>query len=780
MKCRNWVFREQAIPEDSAHITSIESLCADRIHDRDDVSRFASRFASPPTELQASRREAADLRSLAEARLKLFVEAVQSHVPSRISSERIEGYRSRLAEELESIESAGAEGIVMSAHWVRETLSNAKVEAYARGSANNSLVCYLLGLTQVNPFYENLPFQRFCHAERATPPDIDFDLPSSQAEIRTTVIASRSDTAGLMTVCPATFLEGLRRALSIADVSRAEELARHLRESWPNVASRPTQAVLLEYPDLLQKLAELRPGEGHKMELAVDVLTFYDGRPLRTIPHVGVAFFDGPAAKRLPCLPAPDQSGTIQAAVPYDVAATASICKIDLIPNTHLDLLRAVEGALDLCGQPEIPHGSVALNPAHFEAIFDHARLAAIPQLGKHARLAAAMRPRSIHDIASLLALVRLPREAQDSFLSKQALPVDGEAGEIIRRLTRHTRGTVLFEEQMMSALVDLTGMGYADADRLRKHPAEHREQVRLAVSKNHPEADKIADLLCGANKLFNQGHAYAYANLIARTAYAKAEHPAEFFAAFVGECRGEERFKATLSALAYEIRTMGVRLEPPNDRTPRTIPAGRPRNSLTPSRITHPAVQLGLDIFPAVPDTDIERLEKGLTPVAEDTSRVLGILQNTQEFFREVGFVPDSLHPGFSARSSTGLRLRLPGSLEVVDAAANPVSVFGFLVDVERPRPSAKNHYVKVRFASMLGDPPTVATRFFRDPSDATGFFNAMAAAKGHPSVLHLACNHHRGRYYWNVESISPAACTMPCEQFVEAARRRLTQGRG
>ena len=104
---------------------------------------------------------------------KLCVEALLAYTPAKRS---IRKYEERLEYELEIIKDLGMAGYFVLVRNYVEWCGDKGICIEARGSANGSLVCFLLGITQVDPIKWNLLFDRFLSRDRIKPPDVDMDI----------------------------------------------------------------------------------------------------------------------------------------------------------------------------------------------------------------------------------------------------------------------------------------------------------------------------------------------------------------------------------------------------------------------------------------------------------------------------------------------------------------------------------------------------------------------------------------------------------------------------
>ena len=93
-----------------------------------------------------------------------------------VGPKSVDRYRAQLTEECQVIRDAGMAGYMMLVAMVTDHMKEQGIVFQTRGSAAGSLVCYLLGITQVDPLAWDLRFERFLSRDRTKPPDIDLDV----------------------------------------------------------------------------------------------------------------------------------------------------------------------------------------------------------------------------------------------------------------------------------------------------------------------------------------------------------------------------------------------------------------------------------------------------------------------------------------------------------------------------------------------------------------------------------------------------------------------------
>jgi len=411
----------------------------------------------------------------------------------------------------------------------------------ARGSASGSLVACLLGAGGVDPLVHGLLFERFLHARRKRPPDIDLDLPSDRREeILDWVFRRFGEERVAMVSSHQTF--GRRAALR--EGLKAFGLA-------PGAIARVADA--LPSDDLFEEAlpAGLLPSSAREALPWIERLVGAF-RTLAVHPG-GIVIADPRIDLHAPLERAPKGVVVTQ----YDMHSIEAIglVKIDLLGNRALSALDAVCAALPApsCATPDEDEATLSLLRAgRTVGCFQLETPVVRPTLEK-------LPVRGIEDVVAALSIVRpgpASGEAKAAFIRRanreeEAAPPHPRLAELVAP----TYGLLLYEEQLTQAIALLTGWPLERADALREAIADERAESTefLAACEGTgivlEEAERLWRLLARfASYSFNKAHAVSYARIAWATAYHKAHHPAEFACAELAHYGG-----------AYPMRTIAA-----------------------------------------------------------------------------------------------------------------------------------------------------------------------------------------------------------------------------
>ena len=469
--------------------------------------------------------------------------------------------RARLETELALIDELGLAGFFL-LHW--EVLELARECALqvrgrdsprrflppgrGRGSSVGSIVCYLTGLSHVDPVANELSLGRFLNRELASVPDIDLDFPR---DIREKLIVAVTERYGNEHAALVASFATYRSRGAIRDVGKAlglpqaelERLAR-LTDGWD--ASRIAEEVA-GLPDAERKLVS-------KRWRAFQFLTGeIAGLPRHISQHPGgMVISSRPLIDLVPVQPAA-MAGRQLCQWDKDSCADAGFLKIDLL---GLGMLSAVEDCVEqiaeIYGAP-IDLSRIPLDDPDVFAEIQRADTVGTFQIESRAQMQSLLRtkPETIDDLTVQVALVRpgpIQGKAVHPYIEHRrrlredpsfVYPVDHES---LREPLRSTLGVVVFQDQVLDVAIALAGFTVGEAEGLRRAMSRKRSRAALeshrvrfiegAVRNGVDEkvADLVYDKLVGFSGFgFPKSHAAAFGLLAYQSQWLRHHYPAEF-----------------------------------------------------------------------------------------------------------------------------------------------------------------------------------------------------------------------------------------------------------
>jgi len=397
-----------------------------------------------------------------------------------------------------------------------------------RGSAANSVVCFVLGITAIDPVRMNLLFERFISAERGEPPDIDVDF---EHERREEVIQYLYQKYGRNRAAMVSAVVTYQPRSALREVAKAFSLP------VGTLSARKVEKEVLSLSSVSDQ----------KREKIGEVIEAIAGFPRHLSIHSGgFTLSSEPIDTIVPIEPASLEGRTIIQWDKYDLDILG-LLKIDVLA---LGMLSAIRKNLDLVGLKlhEVP----SEDPATYDMMC-RADTIGVFQIESRAQMSMLprLRPRTFYDLVVEVALVRpgpiVGNMVHPYLKRRRGLErVDLPDPRLIPILGR-TYGVPIFQEQVMKMAVVLAGFTPGEADQLRRAIGAWRskgsideigEKLRIGL-KRAGIPDSFAALIFEQIKGFSEygfpeSHAASFALLTYVSAYLKCHTPGPFLCALL------------------------------------------------------------------------------------------------------------------------------------------------------------------------------------------------------------------------------------------------------
>jgi error-prone DNA polymerase len=476
--------------------------------------------------------------------------------------------RTRLEDELKLIDELGLAGFFL-LHWDvlelarrcalevrgRDSPRHALPPGRGRGSSVGSLVCYLTGLSHVDPVGAELSLGRFLNRELDAVPDIDLDFPR---DIREKLIVAVTERYGREHAALVASFATYRSRGAIRDVGKAlglpyAELERIARVSEGWNAKRVAEELQL-LPDGDRKL--LSPRWRAFAELCHEIA----GLPRHISQHPGgMVISSRPLVELVPVQPAA-MAGRQMCQWDKDSCADAGFLKIDLL---GLGMLSAVEDCVDQIAQLYGKPIDLSRIPLDDRAVYDDIQRADTVgdfQIESRAQMQSLLRtrPENLDDLTVQVALVRpgpIQGKAVHPYIEhRQRLredpsfvpPVDHP---LLADCLRSTLGVVVFQDQVLEVAIALACFSVGEAEGLRRAMSRKRSHDALEAYRGRfvagalqkgvdaQTADLVYDKLVGFSGFgFPKSHAAAFGLLAYQSAWLRHHYPAEFLCGLLNE----------------------------------------------------------------------------------------------------------------------------------------------------------------------------------------------------------------------------------------------------
>jgi error-prone DNA polymerase len=500
----------------------------------------------------------------------------------------------RLREELDLIAELGLSGFFL-LHWevlelAREVAAEVRgpgsprhllPPGRGRGSSVGSIVCYLTGLSHVDPVAAGLPLGRFLNRELSSVPDIDLDFPR---DIREKLIVAVCDRYGRGHSALVASFATYRARGAIRDVGKALGLPQAELERLARVSDGWNARKVGEELELL-------PGAEAKLhsprwrafrELCAEIA----GLPRHLSQHPGgMVISSRPLVDLVPIEPAA-MEGRQLCQWDKDSCSDAGFLKIDLL---GLGMLSAVEECVDQI--VSLRHETIDLSriplddPAVYREI-QEADTVGLFQIESRAQMQSLLRtrPENLEDLTVQVALVRpgpIQGKAVHPYVERRQRKREDPAYEppydhpSLAECLRDTLGAIIFQEQVLDVAIALAGFSVGEAEGLRRamsrkrsHDAieAHRQRFYEGAAANGVDratAELVFSKINGfASFGFPKSHAAAFALLAYQSAWLRHHYPAEFLCALLN---AQPMGFYPPASLVRDAQRRGVEVRPPD-----------------------------------------------------------------------------------------------------------------------------------------------------------------------------------------------------------------------
>jgi DNA polymerase III subunit alpha len=500
--------------------------------------------------------------------------------------------RERLEFELSVIAEMGFESyFLMVWDFVKYAKDNRIAVGPGRGSAAGSIVAYCLNITDLDPLANGLLFERFLNPARKSMPDIDIDFSVRGREQVIRYVADkygRESVAQIITfgkMAPRAATRDAARVLGF-DYATGDRIAKQIPE--PVLGRNPS------FAECLKEGQELR----HTYDSDADARRILDvARGLEgivrnnSIHAAAVVIADRPLAEIVPLQLAEDRAaaagnGNGRPERSYKIVTQYSMGPIEEIGLLKMDFLGlrnldVIEDAVEIIARSRgtrIDIEQIPLDdPKTFEMLSrgDSVGVFQFESDGMREALRK-VKPTEFNDIVALGALYRpgAMRYIDDYARGKRDPSSVRYADPRLRPITESTYGCCIYQEQLMEIAKQMAGFSPAEADDLRKAVgkkkrdlmAQMKDKFLAGLTDSGTDRRVAQDLwslmTAAADYSFNRSHAACYALIAYRTAYLKANYPAEYMAAVISSVMST---KDKVPFFVNRCEEMGIEVLPPD-----------------------------------------------------------------------------------------------------------------------------------------------------------------------------------------------------------------------
>lgn len=518
---------------------------------------------------------------------RLSHEGIPRRYPSA-SAQMRRRVHAQLTKELALIRQLSFSGYFLIVHDLITFANSQGILCQGRGSAANSVVCYLLGLTAVDPIGSGLLFERFLSENRQSWPDIDIDFPSGdrRESVIQYVFQKYAPRGAAMTANVITY----RPRSAFREVSKALGFSEETANRFSDIQASPRASAPAEgIPDASTQEGESSPHAlfieeagipaNHPRFKALNYLfTEFQALPRHLGQHSGgMIICDAGLDSVVPLQPASMPGRTI---VQWDKddCEDLGIVKIDLL---GLGMLAAMEDSIRLCHQrgkavdiSQIPKD----DPATFD-LMCRADTIGTFQVESRAQMNTLpiLRPRCFYDVAVEVAIIRpgpIVGELAHPYLNRrQGFEKVDHIHPLFEPVLQRTLGVPLFQEQVLRMAMLIADFSGTEADELRRAMAFKRsdEKMQSVTAKlrhnmtargvSEEVQEKVVKSISSfALYGFPESHAISFALIAYASCWLKVHHPIEFYAGLINN---QPMGFYNVNTLLQDAKRHGVRTRP-------------------------------------------------------------------------------------------------------------------------------------------------------------------------------------------------------------------------
>lgn len=454
-----------------------------------------------------------------------------------------------------------------------------------RGSNAGSIVSYALEISDVDPLYFKLPFERFLNPMRPSPPDIDLDFADNR---RDEVIEYVTQKYGKEKVAQIITFGTMEARGSVRDTGRVlgmpyaapDRIAKMIPPGWQGHAMTIDMAIK-QNPEL-RTAYDMEPETKRLLDLAKKI----EGVVRHASMHAaGVVIADKPLIEYTPLQRETNGDRIITQYDMYTVGEDGvGLLKIDLLGLRNLTIIQEALRFIKENKEKTIDLSKLLYEDEKTYKLLSSGETTGIFQLESSGmrRYIKELKPSSIFDLQAMVALYRPgPMANIPEFIQRKHNPrLIKYPSPVLSEVLKESYGVITFQDDVLLTAIKVAGYTWADADKLRKAigkkiPSEMKKQHDKFVDgciKNGMDKRDAQSLWVlfepFAGYGFNKAHAAGYAAIAYQTAYLKANYSVEFMTALLtAESRGTTgpTKNEKISMAVAECRRLKIKVLPPD-----------------------------------------------------------------------------------------------------------------------------------------------------------------------------------------------------------------------
>ncbi len=461
--------------------------------------------------------------------------------------------------------------------WIHEN----NVPHTTRGSAAGSLLAYFIGIVNANPLKFNLAFERFLNPLRPKAPDIDLDLASTRRE---ELIEYAVEQYGKESTAHIITFGRMQARGSIRDAGRVlglplgyvDRVAKMIPTSGQGLAKVDIDKAIDAVPELKQLIDE-DPDAGRLIDTAKRIEGVAKSQGVHAC---GILITPGDITDYVPVIWDKDlgREGRMITQYEMDSLEDLGLIKMDFLGLTNLDTIRETVKIVRSEKDQNLKPKDFPLDDEKTYDLIKSLDTLGVFQFETDTMKSTLkiLQPENIFDVSAALALVRPgPNQYQNEYADRKAgkKPVT-YLDPRMKEFLQLSHGVLVYQEDIIRTVINLGGMDWKEADRVRKATGKKKPDVLFEMKDElierfmkHGMEKKRAEMLFElfvpfTNYAFNQAHAAAYSLIVYQTAYLKAHYPIEFMAALL---KSELDDFDKVGMVISECNKKGIEIRPPD-----------------------------------------------------------------------------------------------------------------------------------------------------------------------------------------------------------------------
>ncbi len=453
-----------------------------------------------------------------------------------------------------------------------------------RGSAAGSIVGKILGITNVDPLYYELPFERFLTEHRPAPPDIDLDIADNRRDETIEYITKRYGREKVAQII--TFGTMMARA-AIRDVGRALGVPYSKCDLIAKMIPLGKQGFHMTLDKALDINSDLKAvyDKDPETKRLLDIAKKLEGGARHASVHAaGIVITPTELTDYMPLQHEPDGERVITQFDMYalDVNANSKaigVVKLDLLGIRNLSILEAAVKIAQKRHDVQIDIYNLPHPDRKTFKLLSEGYTFGVFQMGSSGmtRYLMDLRPNSIFDIMAMIALYRPgPMQFIPDYIKRKHNPrLVSYMDPALEKILKRTHGILVYQDDLLTIAHDLAGYTWEEVDKFRKAvgkkiPAEMAKQkekfIKGCMQTSGWSHDKAAEIWAWIEPFaaygFNKSHSASYCIVAYQTAYMKANYTVEFMAALMTAEAGD---MPTISEAVEECKKMNIQVLPPD-----------------------------------------------------------------------------------------------------------------------------------------------------------------------------------------------------------------------